>query len=161
MPKKTKNLSKDLDATEIRAMELKYQGLSLSEMADALTKEGYKASWQTLGGWFRDGGKLFASYKYYCSQINAQKFELAISKWGEMVEEATKTVLKALQNGNIELAKQILEQSKILKPAETFNFNQPFSYERFIHGLRPDTNQNRIIDAESEVLPSGAAKDNN
>jgi len=155
---------------EYRAMELKYYGKSLAEIEEELKAEGHNVSWQVIGRWFREDGKLYKKFDKFCTDINEAKLKLSKQQIGSLSEESIKTIVRALKDDNVKLAERILTQTGTLEP-ET----QPmalgggsFSYEKLmITNEQSDTQNNNprlkgqddAVEVESEVIHQGTVED--
>jgi DNA polymerase III delta prime subunit len=169
MPKKKTKIvqSGTLTAYEIRAMELRYYGLSFREIEKKLKEDEFKDSktdWKLLAQWFREGGKLHKTFYEYCSKINDEKINFARKQLGRLTEEANRTIIKAIKNGNVKLAERVSTQIGVLEPETQALPTGTLSYEKLMISNEPENNpkikgKDDAIEGESEVVHQGAVED--
>jgi len=73
---KIKNIN-NLEKPEREAIEMKYLGNSISRISNKLSK-----SFDTVNGWFKNGGKLFDIYNEYKKERNKKDYKnVEIKTW--------------------------------------------------------------------------------
>ena len=108
-----------------KAIEMKYQGYTYKEIADAM---GNKVSWHTIESWFRHGGMLDFDYHHYVARVLEKRIDEAredIKKsaaiGGELLDELLK---QSMQSGDLHLAFKIVVKQLALAGIVEPKYNQ-------------------------------------